>query len=92
MFILAFIIGCLVTALLLIVVLKPWPEIFNFALSATQSELRESLMIGDSWEADITGAHGIGMHQAFYNVTGRTSFPFQPTYHIYSLKDLIDLL
>ena len=32
------------------------------------------------------------MHQAFYNVTGRTSFPFQPTYHIYSLKDLIDLL
>jgi len=73
-------------------VLKPWPAIFNFALSATQSELRESLMIGDSWEADITGAHGVGMHQAFYNVTGRTSFPFQPTYHIYSLKDLIDLL
>ena len=73
-------------------VLKPWPAIFNFALSTTQSELRESLMIGDSWEADITGAHGIGMHQAFYNVTGRTSFPFQPTYHIYSLKDLIDLL
>ena len=61
-------------------------------LSEDQSELRESLMIGDSWEADITGAHGIGMHQAFYNVTGRTSFPFQPTYHIYSLKDLIDLL
>ncbi|MDE6987954.1 MAG: YjjG family noncanonical pyrimidine nucleotidase, partial [Bacteroides acidifaciens] len=62
-------------------VLKPRPEIFNFALSATQSEMRESLMIGDSWEADITGAHGIGMHQAFYNVTGRAAFPFLPTYH-----------
>ena len=73
-------------------VMKPWPEIFNFALSATQSELRDSLMIGDSWEADITGAHGIGMHQAFYNVTDRTSFPFQPTYHIHSLKELVDLL
>lgn len=73
-------------------VLKPWPEIFNFALSATQSQLRESLMIGDSWEADITGAHGIGMHQAFYNVTGRTALSFRPTYHIHSLKDLIDLL
>ncbi len=57
-------------------VLKPWPEIFHFALSATQSELRESLMIGDSWEADITGAHGVGMHQAFYDVTERTAFPF----------------
>ena len=73
-------------------VLKPWPAIFNFALSATQSELRESLMIGDSWEADITGAHGVGMHQAFYNVTERTTFPFLPTYHIHSLKELMDLL
>ena len=72
--------------------LKPWPEIFHFALSATQSELRESLMIGDSWEADITGAHGVGMHQAFYNVTERTVFPFQPTYHIHSLKELMNLL
>ena len=73
-------------------VLKPRPEIFNFALSATQSEMRESLMIGDSWEADITGAHGIGMHQAFYNVTERAAFPFLPTYHIHSLKELMNLL
>ena len=27
-------------------ILKPWPEIFHFALSATQSEVRDSLMIG----------------------------------------------
>ncbi len=73
-------------------VLKPWPEIFNFALSATQSECSESLMIGDSWEADITGAHGIGMHQAFYNVTKRGSLPFDPTYHIHSLKELMNIL
>lgn len=73
-------------------VLKPGSEIFNFALSATQSELRESLMIGDSWEADITGAYRVGMHQVFYNVTGRTTFPFHPTYHIHSLKELIGLL
>lgn len=73
-------------------VLKPRPEIFNFALSATQSELRDSLMIGDSWEADITGAHGVGMHQAYYNVAGRTSFPFTPTYQIHSLKELLVLL
>ena len=73
-------------------VLKPRSEIFNFALSATQSEMCESLMIGDSWEADITGAHGIGMHQAFYNVTDRATFPFLPTYHIHSLKELMNLL
>lgn len=72
--------------------MKPRPEIFNFALSVTQSELRETLMIGDSWEADITGAHGVRMHQVFYNVSGRTTFPFVPTYHIHSLKELMNLL
>ncbi|WP_288777432.1 YjjG family noncanonical pyrimidine nucleotidase [uncultured Bacteroides sp.] len=73
-------------------VMKPWPEIFYFALSATQSELRESLMIGDSWEADITGANGIGMHQVYYNVSGRADFPFRPTYLVTDLKELMELL
>lgn len=73
-------------------VLKPWPEIFHFAMSATQSELRESLMIGDSWDNDITGARGVGMNQVYYNVTGRAEFPFKPTYQITDLKELLQLL
>lgn len=73
-------------------VLKPWPEIFHFALSATQSELKDSLMIGDSWDNDITGAKNVGMHQVFYNVNGKTELPFRPTYHITNLKDLMQIL
>ncbi|MEG2854894.1 YjjG family noncanonical pyrimidine nucleotidase [Bacteroides sp.] len=73
-------------------VMKPWPDIFHFALSATQSELKESLMIGDSWDADMVGAHGVGMHHAFYNVSGRAEYPFQPTYQLNDLKELIELL
>ncbi len=73
-------------------VMKPWAAIFNFALSATQSELSESLMIGDSWEADIAGAKGIGMHQVFYNVNGKTEFPFRATYQISDLKELMSFL
>lgn len=73
-------------------ILKPWPEIFHFALSATQSELNDSLMIGDSWENDIAGAAGVGMHQVFYNLFGRTDLPFTPTYQITDLKELLDLL
>ena len=73
-------------------ILKPWPEIFHFALSATQSELNDSLMIGDSWENDIAGAAGVGMHQVFYNLSGRTDLPFTPTYQITHLKELLDLL
>ena len=73
-------------------ILKPWPEIFHFALSATQSELNDSLMIGDSWENDIAGAASVGMHQVFYNLSGRTDLPFTPTYQITDLKELLDLL
>ena len=73
-------------------VLKPWPEIFHFAMSATQSELRESLMVGDSWVNDFAGARGVGMHQVYYNVTGRSEFPFKPTYQITDLKELLQLL
>ena len=61
-------------------ILKPWPEIFHFALSATQSELNDSLMIGDSWENDIAGAAGVGMHQVFYNLSGFAFYSYLSDY------------
>lgn len=73
-------------------VMKPWPQIFHFALSATQSELKDSLMIGDSWEADIAGANGVGMDHAYYNPHGRTELPFTPTFQLKDLKDLMEIL
>ena len=68
---------------------KPRTEIFHFALSATQSETGNSLMIGDNWDADIVGARDAGICQAFYNVEGRTPLPFRPTYELRSLLDLL---
>lgn len=73
-------------------VLKPRAAIFHFALSATQSQLDESLMIGDSWENDVAGAAGVGMHQVFYDVSGNSPLPFKPTYRIADLKDLFGIL
>jgi len=71
---------------------KPYPEIFHFALSATQSELRDSLMIGDSWEADIEGAAGVGMHQMFYNPSQRKDLPFRPTFMIGDWEEAVRLI
>ncbi len=71
---------------------KPHAPIFHFALSATQSCLEESLMIGDSWEKDVEGAAAIGMHQVFYDANNRSALPFRPTYRITDLKELIRLL
>lgn len=73
-------------------VLKPWPQIFHFALSATQSQLRESLMIGDSWENDVAGAAGVGMAQVYYDPAGHTDLPFRPTYHVRKLEELYSFL
>lgn len=74
-------------------VMKPWPAIFHFAMSATQSQLNESLMIGDSWDNDVAGAAGVGMHQVYFDVQGDgKSASFKPTYRITDLKDLMDFL
>ncbi|MCD7900657.1 MAG: YjjG family noncanonical pyrimidine nucleotidase [Bacteroides sp.] len=73
-------------------VMKPYPEIFHFALSATQSELKESLMIGDSWEADIVGAKGVGMDQVYYDFKKEGKKGFQPTYCINELSQLRNLI
>lgn len=40
---------------------KPNPKIFNFALDVANAFANESIMIGDSLEADIEGADKIGM-------------------------------
>ena len=40
---------------------KPNPKIFNFALDIAKTSANESIMIGDSIEADIEGADKIGM-------------------------------
>lgn len=71
---------------------KPRAEIFHFALSATQSELCDSLMIGDNFDADIAGAAGVGMDQVFYNHREKKLMSFRPTYEITSLPELRDLL
>lgn len=46
---------------------KPNPKIFNFALDSAKASPNESVMIGDSLEADIEGAHNIGMETIYFD-------------------------
>jgi putative hydrolase of the HAD superfamily len=46
---------------------KPNPVIFEYALSQANARIEESVMIGDSWEADIMGAKNVGMKPIFCN-------------------------
>ena len=46
---------------------KPNPKIFNFALDLAAAHASESIMIGDSLEADIEGADQIGMETIHFD-------------------------
>lgn len=46
---------------------KPHPNIFDFALSLAKASKAESIMIGDSLEADVEGALEYGIDAIFFN-------------------------
>ena len=49
---------------------KPNPKIFNYALESAYANVNESVMIGDSYEADILGAKNVGMDVVFFDTKG----------------------
>lgn len=67
--------------------LKPHPDIFAFALQQTGAEKASSIMLGDSFDADIQGAMDFGMDQVFINHTGVVP-PRKPTYMVSHLQEL----
>ena len=72
---------------------KPFSAIFNFAMSATQSEFRTSLMIGDNWKNDVAGARDVGMGQGYYCPDAEPSvLDFQPTFLLRDWKEIKKVL
>jgi len=72
---------------------KPHKKIFDFALKNTNSRRAESLMIGDSWEVDIAGAHNAGMDNIWFNPTKIAPCKtFLSTFEVHSLAEIKDLL
>ena len=49
---------------------KPARDIFEMALAAAGSLPRETLMVGDSWPADVLGAHALGIESALVDPFG----------------------
>jgi putative hydrolase of the HAD superfamily len=71
---------------------KPNRAIFDYALKNTNSRRRESLMIGDSWEADIVGARNAGIDQLWFNPERLPAKGFSPTYEVHSLPEVQTIL
>jgi len=69
---------------------KPHPNIFNFALSLANATIQESIMIGDSIEADIQGALSVGMDAIFFNEQViHHSHPVMQIQHLLELKKFL---
>jgi putative hydrolase of the HAD superfamily len=69
---------------------KPNPKIFEYALQQAHAQANESVMIGDDQDGDIIGAQNAGIEQVFVNYSSQKLL-CQPTWHIKSLKELLQI-
>lgn len=69
---------------------KPNPIIFEYALDKAKALKEESIMIGDSLEADIYGALNFGIEAIFFNPVGKDK-PADVDRQITHLKELLQL-
>jgi putative hydrolase of the HAD superfamily len=67
--------------------IKPNKEIFEYAFQKTNAVPQQSIMIGDSIEVDIQGAINAGIDQIYVNHL-HVAPAIEPTYTVYSLKEL----
>ncbi len=70
---------------------KPDKAIFEHALLTTEAKVSESLMIGDSVEADIRGAQDFGMKAIYFN-PARSEKPDDVVHQIHCLSELVKIL
>jgi len=73
--------------------LKPDKRIFEYALQLNNAKASETIMIGDSYEADIVGAQNAGIDQIYFNPRLDGLQEDKPaTYFVKSLEEIEKLI
>ena len=70
---------------------KPHPYFFEYAIKSSHANPKESLVIGDSLEADIKGAQKAGLDHVFFN-SKRLKHDMMVMHEINALKELLQIL
>ena len=65
---------------------KPHENIFQYALTLANASKNQSIMVGDSMEADVLGAMEVGYDAIFFNYRNEITEP-----HIKSITQLLKL-
>ncbi|TXG38784.1 YjjG family noncanonical pyrimidine nucleotidase [Seonamhaeicola maritimus] len=68
---------------------KPNPKIFNYALEKANAKAETSVMVGDSYEADILGAKNIGMDVVFFSNNGDNKTGVKQVNKLIELKEYL---
>jgi len=73
--------------------LKPYKEIFDFAITKAVATADSSIMIGDALDIDVLGAYNAGIDQVHFNpLLLAPKIDLTPTYSIQSLHELKEIL
>jgi putative hydrolase of the HAD superfamily len=72
--------------------MKPHVAIFEFAIQKAGASAKDSVMIGDTLDADIEGANNAGMDTIYYNPAVPADDTIKPTYVIQRLGELKKIL
>ncbi|MFC3199204.1 YjjG family noncanonical pyrimidine nucleotidase [Parapedobacter deserti] len=70
---------------------KPHPRIFHYAVANAKTSISDSVMVGDSLDADIRGAQNVGMDAIYFNPKHQ-EVPSDVRQSIGALRELTALL
>lgn len=73
-------------------IMKPHEGIFRYAMELAGAVAHHCIMIGDTLDADISGARDVGMDTAYFNPDTPADGDIQPTYVIGTLGELKTIL
>lgn len=73
-------------------IMKPHEGIFRYAMELSGATPEKSIMIGDTLDADISGAGNVGMDTAYFNPEIPADGDIRPTFVIGSLTELKTIL
>lgn len=71
---------------------KPHANMFTYALVNTNSRRDQTIMIGDSWDADIVGAYNSRIAQIWFNPGDEKPVDFAPTFTVKTLEEIKSIL
>ena len=71
---------------------KPLPAYFDYAFRLTQARRETTVMIGDGWDSDMSGAIGYGLDTIYLNRFPEYRPPLPVTHEVTRLSEIMQIL